>query len=290
MSDQRRVSDVQGYEGHHEVHQGADDGAAHGGFFVLGTGHALKHILLRDGTKGKRKESPGHGPPGGGIHVGGEHVEFAIGCGLCHHFVKSARIAAHQQSHRNQAHHDDHSLKQIGESHRPHAAKHGVEQHHGRAHHDGVVQVNRPGREHMDDQAQRRQLRRGPAQVRQHNRHARQHLDRLAVAHLVEVSDGQQVQAVKQLGEQQSRQYQADGGPKRVTGNAVQAVFGKGGRHRQDGLSPEPGSEYRGHVHVKRQTAPCHQVILGPVHATSRQQADADGHGQISDYKSQQHL
>ena len=229
MGDQRRISDVQGDESDHEVHQAPDERAAHGGFFVLGTGHALKHILLGDGTKGKRKERTRHGPPSGSVHVGWEHVELAIGCGLGNDFVKSARITAHQQSHRNQAHHDHHGLKQIGESHRPHAAKHGVDQHHGRAQHDGVVQFNGPGREHMDNQAQRRQLRRGPAQIRQNNRHARQYFDRLAVAHLVEVADGQQVQAVKQLGEQQSRQHQADCGTKRVTGNTVQAVFGKGG-------------------------------------------------------------
>ena len=117
MGDQCRISDVQGNESDHKVHQATNDRAAHGGFFILGTGHALKDVLLRDGAKGKCKESTGHGPPGGSIHVGREHVELPV-CGrLRHHLLKAACIAAHQGGHQDQAHHNDHGLEQIGEGH-----------------------------------------------------------------------------------------------------------------------------------------------------------------------------
>ena len=38
----------------------------------------------------------------------------------------------------------DHRLEQVGECHRPHPAKDGVDQDHGSTHHDGVVQLYGP--------------------------------------------------------------------------------------------------------------------------------------------------
>ena len=207
--------------------------------------------MLWNGAKGEGEEGPRHDPPA--FAVFGEEVELAVGRCLGDDLGGATGQVTHQQCHQCQTDENDHRLEQVGEGHRPHAAKDGVDHDDCRADEDAAVEIDGAAAENMDDQAQRRHLRRRPAQVRANDGQAGQHFNTLAIALFVEVANGQQVHAVKKLGKQQRRQHQAQAGAKGVAGDARQAVFGKRGRHRQHGFCAKPGCKHRGDVHVQRQ-------------------------------------
>jgi hypothetical protein len=98
-----------------------------------------------------------------------EHHQLAVGRGLRDDLAEAARQVAGQQRHQRQPDQDDHRLEEVGEGHRPHAAEDGVDHHHRGADHDAGAQVQRATGQRGDDQAERGHLRRGPAQVGQHD-------------------------------------------------------------------------------------------------------------------------
>ena len=150
-------------------------------------------------------------------------------------------------------------------------------------------QGQRAARKDRERQAERGQLRSGPAEVRNGDRDAGRHLDRLAVALSIEVADRQEIHAVERAREERRDKDQAEGRAERVGDHAAQPIAREGGRDRQHGLGAEPGGEHRGRAHVERETAARDQVVLRVVDPLRRPEPDADRDGEVGDDGGDQH-
>ena len=203
--------------------------------------------------------------------------------------VRTARHVAREPGQNHQTEHQNDHLDEIGHGHRPHAAPERVDQ--DRRHADGHAPRNADGtaRQQVEHQPQRRDLRRHPAEVAQHDDQRTDDFDGAAIALTVVVADGQQRHAVELGGKEQAHQNQAHARAERVFHHVVQTALDELGRHAQHDLRPEPGREGRGDDHVHRQMATSDREVGGVFHAPGGPQANADGDEQVGNHHEEQH-
>ena len=143
--------------------------------------------------------------------------------------------------------------------------------------------------DHVEDEAQRLDLRAHPAQVRDHDAERGQHLHRPAVALAVVVADGEQVHAVERAGEEEAHQDQAQARAERVGDDPREAVLDEGRRDAEHRLGAEPGREHRGGHDVHRHAPPGDREVLGVVHPLRRVDADRDRDDPVDDHEPEEH-
>jgi hypothetical protein len=154
-------------------------GAAHRGLLVLALVTRWNTSCCGTEPKAKAKKAPAMAHQAAASMSAGNMTSLPSAAAWEMTLPAAASHVADQDRHQGQADQDDHRLEQVGEGHRPHAAEDGVDQHHRGADHDGGVEVQRAAGQRGDDQAQGGHLRRGPAQVGQHDGQAGQHLHAL---------------------------------------------------------------------------------------------------------------
>jgi len=195
----------------------------------------------------------------------------------------TGHVARKPGQHHESDHEDDH-LQEIGHGHRPHAAKQRVGQdgHHADGHAHG--NADRAARQQVENQAQRRDLGRDPAQVAEHDDQRADDLDGAPIAVAVVVADGQQRHAVELAREEQAHQDQAHARAERVLDHAAQAALDELGGHAQHDLRAEPRGKRGGDDHVHGQMAPGNCEVGRVLDPPGRPQANGYGHEQVGDH------
>ena len=173
--------------------------------------------------------------------------------------------------------HDDAHLHEIEDGHRQHAAEGGVGQYDGRTEdHPGRLADEIVGHD-VEDQAERLDLGRYPAEVGGDDAQRGQYFDAAVVAHAEIVAQRQDVELVEFLCEKETGDDQAHRRAEGVGHNTGQAFLDEGGGDPEHGFGAEPGGEHGGGDHRERQMAAGDGEVLGAMDARRRIEADSDG-------------
>ncbi len=219
-----------------------------------------------------------------------EEIELAGRRGVIDDQFDAAGQAGDDVADVQHAAHDDAHLQEIEDGHREHAAEGGVGEDDGGAEdHAGRLADETVG-DDVEDEAERLDLRRYPAQVGSDDAQRGQHLDRAVVAHAEIVAEGQDVQLVELLGEEEAGDDQAHRGAEGIGDDAAQAFLDEGGGDAEHCFGAEPGGEHGGGDDRQRQVAAGDREILGRVHAGGHVEADADGQHQVENDEPDQHV
>ena len=282
------VSNEHRHEGEAEIKRRAQHRTPDGDARAPGRGDALKNVLLRDGAQHHGDAGADERQPG--LRIGlRKKGKFAGGARVFDDWQDAAGLVADQPGDEQKAAHDHAHLHEIENRHRQHAAEGGVGEHDGGAeHHAGRFAQGAAG-DDVEQEAERLDLRRHPAQVGDDDAQRHQDFDAAAVAQAVKVAQGQDVEAVKARGEKEAGDDQAQAGAERIGDHAAQTLAHEGGRNAEHRFGPEPGGEHRGHDHRHGQMPAGHREILGGMHARRGKKADADRKEQIQDHEPDQH-
>ena len=128
-----------------------------------------------------------------------------------------------------------------------------------------------------------------PAEVGSDDAERGQHFDRAVVAQAEIVAEGQDVQLVELLGEEEAGDDQAQRGAEGIGDDAAQAVLDEGGGDAEHCLGAEPRGEHGGGDDRQRQMAAGDGEILRRVHAGGDVEADADRQHQVEDHEPDEH-
>ena len=287
--DQRcRVGNEHRHEGEAEVERATEDRRADGDFRASRRGHALEDILLRHRAEHHRDPGAKEGQPFGGA-AGRKEIELA-GCRcLTDDHLDAARHSRNQVADVEHAAHHHAHLHEVEDGHRQHAAKAGIGQHDQRPEDHACLGRDGAGGDDVEDQPQRLDLRRNPAEVRGDDAHRGEHLDGPVVAHAEEIAEGQDIEPIQSGAVEDAGNDQAQAGAERVGDDTTQAVLDEGCRHPENGLGAEPGGEHGCRDYRQRQAAAGHREVLGVVYARCRVEADGDRNEQVDDDEPDQH-
>jgi hypothetical protein len=209
--------------------------------------------------------------------------------GVLDHGVHAAGQAGNDVADEQHAAHDDAHLHEIEDGHREHAAEGGVGQHDGGAEdHAGGLADEAVG-DDVEDQAERLDLGRHPAQIGGDDAQRGQHLDRAVVAQAEVVAQVRMFSLYSLLAKKEAGDDQAHRRAEGVGDHAAQAFLDEGGGNPEDRLGAEPGGEHRGGDHRQRQVAAGDGEILGGMDAGRGIEADADGNHQVENDEPDQH-
>jgi hypothetical protein len=160
---------------------------------------------------------------------------------------------------------------------RPVHAPQGIDQHHGGADHDTRAHAHGAAGDRAEYEPDHDDLGGEPAQVRHHDREARQQLGGRVVAGPVVIADGEEIHAVELRGEEETDQDEAQAGAERVGDDPAQPLLQEGRGDAQHGLGAEPRRAHHRRYHVKRQRAAREDEITRVVDPEGGDNAHGDG-------------
>jgi hypothetical protein len=221
---------------------------------------------------------------------GGKEIELAGGRRVLDDQFDAAGEAGDEVADVQHAAHDDAHLDEIEDGDREHAAEGGVGEDDGGAEDHAGGLADEAAGDDVEDEAERLDLRRHPAEIGGDDAQRRQHLDRAVVAQAEIVAQGQDVEVVELPGEKDAGDDQAQRRAEGVGDDTAQALLDEGGGNAEHRLGAEPGGEDGGGDDRQRQVAAGDREVLGGMHARGDVEADTDGQHQVENDEPDQHV